>query len=65
MKNDEFTECPMCGGLLEQKMILEHPQKGTINDVPHHRCSNCGEIFLDGESFDIIHSYGRKEKAVA
>ncbi len=65
MKNIEFTECPMCGGRLEEHTTLEHPVKGIIRNIPHHACSNCGEIFLNGEGFDIVHSYGRKEKVVA
>ena len=27
MKNNEFTECPMCGGRLEERTTLEHPVK--------------------------------------
>ena len=65
MKNNDFTECPMCGGQLEEHTTLNHPIKGLIPDIPHHACSNCSEVFLNGEEFDIVHSYGRKEKAVA
>jgi len=65
MKNDKFNECPMCGEQLEENTTLEHPVKGLIHNVPHYFCSHCGEIFLDGESFDIVHSYNRKEKAAA
>lgn len=65
MKNDTFKECPMCGGPLKKRTTLEHPTKGTIHDVPHHECPLCGEIFLNGDSFDTVHSYGRDEKASA
>ena len=65
MKNNEFTQCPMCGGRLEQRTTLEHPTKGTLHDVPHHECTFCGEIFLSGEAFDIVHACGRGEKASA
>jgi len=65
MKEKEFTECPMCGGQLRQHTVLEHPRKGVIPDVPHHMCFRCGEIFLSGAAFDIVHSYGRREKIPA
>jgi len=65
MKKNKFTECPMCGGQLEERTILNHPEKCIITDVPHHVCLNCGEVFLDGEIFDIIHLYGQKEKNIA
>ena len=65
MKDDEFTICPMCEVHLEQHTILDHHRKGIIQDVVHHVCSNCGEIFLSEEAFDIIHSHGRKEKIPA
>lgn len=65
MKNSEFTECPMCGGRLEKHTVLHHPEKGILYHIPHDVCTHCGEIFLGDESFDIVHSYGRKDKAVA
>ena len=64
MKNNEFTDCPICGGQLKECTTLKHPVKGIVPNIQHHICSNCGEIFLNGESFDIVHSYGRKEKVV-
>ena len=65
MKDKEFTECPICDGKLEQHTILQHPIKGIIYNIPHDVCTHCGEFFLGDESFDIVHSHGRKEKAVA
>lgn len=65
MKDNEFTECPICEGNLEHRIVLEHPEKGIIYGVSHHVCLQCGEIFLSGESFDIVHSYKRKEKISA
>jgi len=65
MKNGKFTECPICGGQLRERNILEHPRKGAIPDLPHHICIRCGEVFLSGTAFDIVHSYGRKEKISA
>jgi YgiT-type zinc finger domain-containing protein len=65
MKDNDFNVCPICSGQLEERTILAHPVKGTINDIPHHVCTNCGELFFDGDSFDIVHSYDCNEKAVA
>lgn len=65
MKKDKFTECPICSGKLKQRTILDHPTKGIMHDIPHHVCTHCGEIYLDDECFDIVHSYGRKEKMSA
>ncbi len=65
MKDSEFTECPICSGKLERRTVLDHPKKGIIHNIPHHACTNCGEIYLGDESFDIVHNYCRKEKASA
>ena len=65
MKNEEFTECPMCGGQLKLHTVLKHPHKGIIQDLYHHVCFKCGEIFFDEVSFDIVHSYKHKKKFVA
>jgi len=65
MKKNEFKECPICYYQLEKHKTLSHPVKGIINNIPHHSCSKCGEIFLDGESFDTVHFYGHKQRAVA
>ncbi|WP_420828286.1 YgiT-type zinc finger protein [Desulfonema limicola] len=55
----------MCGGKLEHHTVLKHPVKGVIRNIPNDVCAQCGEIFLSDESFDIVHSYGCKEKAAA
>ena len=65
MKDNKFTECPICEGKLEQRTLLDHPKKGVIPDEPHHVCLQCGEIFLSGEAFDIVHFYKHKEKIPA
>ena len=65
MKKIEFTECPICNGRLKKQSNLDHPIKGKIFNIPHHICLRCGEIFLDGEFFDIVHFYGHKQKAAA
>jgi len=46
MKKNEFTQCPICGGKLEQHTVLQHPIKGIIHNIPHDICTQCGEIFL-------------------
>jgi len=65
MKNNNFKECPICYEQLEKHNTLNHPVKGIIHNIPHHACSKCGEIFLNGESFDIVHFHGHKQRAVA
>jgi len=65
MKNDEFTQCPLCEGQLEQCTVLDHPEKGIILEVPHHMCLKCGEVFLNEDAFDLVHSYKRIEKISA
>ena len=62
MKYNEFTECPIYEGKLEQRTLLDHPKKGVIPDVTHHVCLQCGEIFLSGEAFNIVHFYKHKQK---
>ncbi len=65
MKDEDFTICPMCEGILKQSTVLDHPGKGLIMDLPHHVCPRCGEIFLSGEAVDAIRGYQEKQHATA
>lgn len=65
MNDEKFTVCPVCEGPLELKTVLDHPKKGIIQDLPHHVCQKCGEVFLSGKAVDRIRSYGSRNKITA
>ncbi len=65
MKDKDFNICPMCEGKLEQRVELDHPKKGIIQDLPHHFCPRCGEIYLSGEAVDLIRGYQIRQQATA
>ena len=55
--NREMSKCTMCEGALENRTVFEDPQKGTLTDVLHQVCLNCGESFYGPGIVDKINHF--------
>ncbi len=55
--NREMTKCPMCDGALEKRTVFADALKGTLINVPHQVCLNCGEFFYGPGIVDKINHF--------
>ena len=52
MKGKKIRNCPECGGAVRpgySEMVYDLQYRVRINNVAAHICSQCSEVFIDGE----------------